>query len=387
MGCSLPSLSRPSTVVISDPSACTANIVQDFTARPFVNTVQAPQYVVSQPTCVPVRSPASRRNSTRNMRGSTCRAQGLPFTLILTAIFSIFTVAVSGILSGIEMGPFDLFSAGAARGNLDGALHQSYDELALVVGGSPHVSLGIGCGASEFGGGTNRLVVQVVVQAFPAECCLDLGRADRRQSDAAESYRGILTNVARHGELYGSAGTWIHGSGPLECKISAAATLRWNLHFNFGYKFVVSQRRCVGVFDEIFQGDGARAVRPEAVNDGVERDQGVGPIAAWIALSERSADGAPVSHLYVGNPGGTVMQDGNPFRKRGVFNLGVAGHCSKVKRSRVFFNKRGVRDEVQVHEVLGIGEAKLEQRNQTLPAGEKLRTFAELAEHGDGFFQ
>ena len=59
------------------------------------------------------------------------------------------------------MGPFDLFSAGTARGNLNGALHQSYDELALVVGGSAHVRLGIGGGASGFGGGGNRLVVQV----------------------------------------------------------------------------------------------------------------------------------------------------------------------------------------------------------------------------------
>src|SRR3979411_1563931 len=131
MGWSLPSFSSPSTVVISDPSACTANIVQDFTARPFISTLQAPQYVVSQPTCVPVRSHASRRNSTSNMRGSTSRSYDLPFTLtwILTAIF--FTVAIAGLLSGIEMGPFDLFSASTARGNLNGALHQSNNQLAL----------------------------------------------------------------------------------------------------------------------------------------------------------------------------------------------------------------------------------------------------------------
>src|SRR6266851_5739107 len=385
MGCSLPSFSRPSTVVISEPSACTANMVQDFTARPFISTVQAPQYVVSQPTCVPVRSHASRRNSTSNMRGSTSRAYGLPFTLIWTAIFSIFTAAVA--VSGIEMGPFDLFSAGTARGNLNGALHQSYDQLALVVGGSAHVRLGIGGGASGFGGGCNRLVVQVVVQAFSTKGSLCFGRADRRQSDAAESYRGILTNVARHGELHGSAGTRIHGSAPLECKISAAATPRRNLDFHFGHKFVVSQRCCVGVFDEVSQVDGARALRPKAVNGGVERDQGVGPIAAWIGLSERSADGAPVSYLHVGDSGGTVVQDANLSRERGVLNLGVAGHCSEVKGSRVFFDEGGARDEVQVHEVLGIGEAKLEQRNQTLPASEKLRALAELAEHGDRFFQ
>src|ERR1700724_269470 len=354
MGCSLPSFSRPSTVVISDPSACTANMVQDFTASPFISTVQAPQYVVSQPTCVPVRSQVSRRNSTSNMRGSTCRAYCLRFTLMLTLTAIFFPVAIAGILSGIEMGSFDLFSAGTARGNLKGALHQSYDELALVVGGSAHVGLRIGGSTSGFAGSGNRFVAQ----AFSTKCRLSLGRANRRQSNAAKSNGHIPADVARHGELHGSAGTRIHGSAPLECKISAAAALRWNLDFNFGYKFVVSERRCVGVLDEVCQGDSARAVRPEAVNGGLERDQGVGPIAAWIGLSERAAHGAPLSTLHAGNPSGAVAQDGNLFCQRGAFDLGVAGHCSEVQRSPIFFDKGGARDEVQVHEVLRISEAK-----------------------------
>ena len=56
MGCSSLAVARPSTVVISCPSACTANIVQLFTGAPSNSTVQAPQWVVSQPTWVPVRS-------------------------------------------------------------------------------------------------------------------------------------------------------------------------------------------------------------------------------------------------------------------------------------------------------------------------------------------
>src|SRR6266446_999204 len=273
MGRSLPSFSRPSTVVISDPSACTANIVQDFTARPFISTVHAPQYVVSQPTCVPVRSQASRRNSTSNMRGSTSRAYDLPFTLMWTLTAILFTVAIAGIPSGIEVGPFDRFSASSAHCNLNGALHQGYDQLTLVLGGSTHVRLRIGGGTGRFGGGRNRLVVQVL----STERCLGLGSADRRQSDAAQRYRGILANVALHDELYGSTGTWIHGSTSLKCDIGAAAALGRNLDFNFGNKFVGSERGCVGVFDEVSQVDGARAVGPEAVNGGFERDQGVRP--------------------------------------------------------------------------------------------------------------
>src|SRR5258708_27315228 len=46
---SAPSVERPSTVVISPPSATGANSVHDLTVRPFKSTVQAPQYVVSQP--------------------------------------------------------------------------------------------------------------------------------------------------------------------------------------------------------------------------------------------------------------------------------------------------------------------------------------------------
>ena len=44
----------PSMVVMSEPLACTANMVQDFTDMPSISIVQAPQWVVSQPIWVPV---------------------------------------------------------------------------------------------------------------------------------------------------------------------------------------------------------------------------------------------------------------------------------------------------------------------------------------------
>src|SRR6266540_2761180 len=70
-GWSWPSLARPSTVVTSRPSACTAKKVQDLIGVPSSSTVQAPQLVVSQPTWVPVRPSFSRRRCTSNRRGST----------------------------------------------------------------------------------------------------------------------------------------------------------------------------------------------------------------------------------------------------------------------------------------------------------------------------
>ena len=47
-------------VVMVAPSACTAKSVQDFTAMPFMMMTQAPHWLVSQPTCVPVRPTTSR---------------------------------------------------------------------------------------------------------------------------------------------------------------------------------------------------------------------------------------------------------------------------------------------------------------------------------------
>ncbi len=60
IGWSLPSWAMPSMVFTCAPSHCTASSVQDFTACPFTCTVQAPHWLVSHPTCVPV-SPASSR--------------------------------------------------------------------------------------------------------------------------------------------------------------------------------------------------------------------------------------------------------------------------------------------------------------------------------------
>ena len=40
--------------------ACTASRVHDFTAWPLRWMVQAPHWLVSQPTCVPVRPASSR---------------------------------------------------------------------------------------------------------------------------------------------------------------------------------------------------------------------------------------------------------------------------------------------------------------------------------------
>src|ERR1700745_3563040 len=71
-------------VVTLQSAACPASMVQDFTARPSTWTTQAPHWLVSQPTCVPVRLRFSRRRWTRRVRSSTSTDTALPFTVSLT---------------------------------------------------------------------------------------------------------------------------------------------------------------------------------------------------------------------------------------------------------------------------------------------------------------
>src|SRR5581483_11145500 len=151
MGCSAPSFSKPSTVMISAPSAWTANMVHDFTAAPFMRTVQAPQYVVSQPTCVPVRSRFSRSSSTSKSLGSTLSERTFPLTFTVMATFST--------VSGINVTDLDLFSPRAPDSNFDLAFHQRACQHSFIFRRSPHIGLRIGCSLRCFHGGCDCLVI------------------------------------------------------------------------------------------------------------------------------------------------------------------------------------------------------------------------------------
>src|SRR5262245_17242123 len=72
-------------VVTTAPSHCNASIVHDFIARPFTCTTQAPHWVVSQPTCVPVKPSVSLRKPTSIVRPSTTLWTKRPFTVIKTS--------------------------------------------------------------------------------------------------------------------------------------------------------------------------------------------------------------------------------------------------------------------------------------------------------------
>ena len=82
IGCSVPSFAAmPSIVVTLDPFAWTASMVQLLTDSPFTCTTHAPHWLVSQPTCVPVRPMPSRSISTSRVLPSTSAVWLRPFTV------------------------------------------------------------------------------------------------------------------------------------------------------------------------------------------------------------------------------------------------------------------------------------------------------------------
>src|SRR3972149_1542641 len=94
-------------VSTSAPSALSARMVQDLTARPLTLTTQAPHWEVSQPTWVPVSRRFSRRNWTNSVRGSISALTALPFT-------DMETVGIT--LLPFSLGPDGRISSLAGRG-------------------------------------------------------------------------------------------------------------------------------------------------------------------------------------------------------------------------------------------------------------------------------
>src|SRR3954470_11389309 len=85
IGCRSPLRAIPSMVVTARPSASTASMAQLLTDLPSTQTVQAPHWLVSHPTWVPVRRRCSRSRSTSSVRGSTSTAWlfSLTFSVIV----------------------------------------------------------------------------------------------------------------------------------------------------------------------------------------------------------------------------------------------------------------------------------------------------------------
>src|SRR5829696_8347936 len=91
-------------VVTSAPSAGAVSTVQLFTASPLRCTVQAPQLLVSQPTCVPVRPSSSRSQCTSRSRASTSASRFSPLTVTSTCTLALIRLPSSRVLSSATDG-------------------------------------------------------------------------------------------------------------------------------------------------------------------------------------------------------------------------------------------------------------------------------------------
>src|SRR4051812_43034357 len=166
---------RPSTVSTDAPSAITASTVQDFTGTPSRRTTQAPQFVVSQPQCVPVRPSSSRRRWVSSSRGSMSRVYCPPLTRTV--------ISMSGLPSG------------ACRGTLQRPGHELGDQRPLVVDGAALV----GGRRAVLGGNASRLGEGLVGGRPAAEGVLGLGGDEVRRTDGGEPDAHLGDRVAGEG--------------------------------------------------------------------------------------------------------------------------------------------------------------------------------------------
>src|SRR5208282_3683026 len=90
-------------VSTSAPSHCTVSTVHDLTDLLSRSTVQAPQWLVSQPMCGPVCRSLSRNVWISNSRGSTSTSTGLPLSLNDTACLVIIFVSVVASAAGTRL--------------------------------------------------------------------------------------------------------------------------------------------------------------------------------------------------------------------------------------------------------------------------------------------
>src|SRR3954470_15079644 len=162
-GSSCPFRCSDSTVRISCPSHIAARAVHDFTGLPSMSTTHAPQFDVSQPQCVPVRSSVSRRKCTSSMRGSMSCDTCSPLTFIETLMSGLLVVR-------------------ACHRPAQRTPGQNAREVALVV----DRPAAIGAGRAVLGSDLVRLREQLVARRLAAQELLGPREVDGREADGAE---------------------------------------------------------------------------------------------------------------------------------------------------------------------------------------------------------
>src|SRR5581483_11568200 len=213
---SCPSGARPSTVVTSQPLACTANIRHARAERPSTSTVQAPHTPCSQPRCVPVRLSSWRRKSASVSRASTTRAYDLPFTVTRVACLPICNNSVKN----------SRLDAGAARRIVERARAQHLRQMPPVVAAGMDIGNRLDQPCSR-GGGTQRGGIERLAD----QPCLGGFDPHRRWGDAEQGQRGAPHHIVgadieqhrrpRNGEIAVAAGELVKAVAVAEPPVAA----------------------------------------------------------------------------------------------------------------------------------------------------------------------
>src|SRR5439155_12181968 len=124
-------LPMPSMVVMLAFRASRPSTQHEFTSRPSMRTLQAPQFPLLQPSLLPVNPTRSRSTSSKLSRGSHRKSTGSPLIVALTAV--LLLISSAAIESLLTPAPRSIHRS------TEGAASEDADEMAAVLGGAAHV--------------------------------------------------------------------------------------------------------------------------------------------------------------------------------------------------------------------------------------------------------
>src|ERR1700676_3975468 len=133
----------------------------------------------------------------------------------------MFLMLSGMVLSGINVAHLEPLAVSPADRDGNRPLNQSANQSAFVFGRTAHVGLGISLGPSRF----HRALDSLSGERLPTHGSFGILRSNCSQADTTQRNRGILANIALHGELHGGARRRIHGRGALKRQIPSATSL------------------------------------------------------------------------------------------------------------------------------------------------------------------
>src|SRR3989454_960006 len=354
---SLPSVSRPSTVRTSRPSAWTARIVQDFTALPSRRIVHAPQFVVSQPMCVPVKLRFSRRKCTSRVRVSTVADRRAPFTVTWT--FTNGPVSSSPAV-GISARTISCTPAGPSRGAMQRPERQDADHRPLVLGGTPQIRNGARDLLRQFRGSLEGGIVRRLPDEMPLRFRrLERGRSDRRERKAC----GFNGSLRGEHEIRGDPDDGEVADSLLELHIRIALALLGPRDLDFQEDFIRLERRDERVLVEFVRRDRPRSVRAADDKVGPEGEHAGREVVRRIPMRHVPADRPHVPHEgirdLVRGVGEHRIARMNDF---GIVQVVRPRRCPDPQGLRVLSDVGEVRNAIDVDQGFRLGKAEFHHR-------------------------